>query len=61
MNDQSVIGSAKAGTAGGILTILLVNITASDILKTAVMASIGAVVSFFISMFLKYLISKKRK
>lgn len=61
MNDQSIIGSAKAGTAGGIITILLVNITASDILKTTVMACIGAVVSFFISMLLKYLISRFRR
>lgn len=61
MNDQSIIGSAKAGTAGGIITILLVNITGPDIIKTAIMACIGAIVSFFISMLLKYIISRFRK
>ncbi|HMI77186.1 MAG TPA: hypothetical protein VK484_00250 [Ferruginibacter sp.] len=61
MNDQSVIGSAKMGTAGGIITILLVNINAADIIKTAVMAGIGAAVSFFISMLLKYWLGRWRK
>jgi|GEM_PF-1950169 len=33
----------------------------SDVLKTAVLAATGAVVSFFISMFLRYCIRKWRK
>ena len=61
MNDQPVIGSAKMGTAGGIITILLINISAADLIKTAVLAGIGAVVSFFISMLLKYWLSRWRK
>ena len=61
MNDQPVIGSAKMGTAGGILTIILMNINAADILKTAVLAAIGAVVSFFISILLKYWLTRWRK
>ncbi len=61
MNDQPLIGSAKMGTAGGIITILLVNITAADMVKTAVLAGIGAVVSFFISVLLKYWLSRWRK
>lgn len=61
MNDQPVIGSAKMGTAGGIITILLINISAADLIKTAVLAGIGAVVSFFISMLLKYWLTRWRK
>ncbi len=61
MNDQSLIGSAKMGTAGGIITILLINISAADLIKTAVLAGIGAVVSFFISMLLKYWLNRWRK
>ena len=61
MNDQSVIGSAKMGIAGGIITILLINISAADLIKTAVLAGIGAVVSFFISMLLKYWLTRWRK
>ena len=61
MSDQPLTGSAKAGTAGGIITTLLVSISTSDIIKTAVMACIGTTVSFFISMVLKYLITRLRK
>ncbi|HEX7905830.1 MAG TPA: hypothetical protein VF487_18290 [Chitinophagaceae bacterium] len=43
----------KAGTFGGVLTILLANINSSDIVKTMVMAAIGAIVSFVISHALK--------
>lgn len=61
MNDQVNTGSAKAGTAGGIITTLLVSINTTDIIKTAVMACIGATVSFFISMALKYIVTRLRK
>jgi urea transporter len=61
MNDQSAIGSAKMSTVGGILTVIFMNINAVDIMKTAVLATIGAVVSFFISILLKYLLSRWRK
>ena len=61
MGDQTYIASAKIGTAGGLITVLLVNITAADVIKTAVMAAIGAATSFFISVLLKYCISRWRK
>lgn len=61
MSDHSAIGSAKMSMAGGILTVIFMNIQAADIIKTIVLASIGAVVSFFISMVLKYFISRWRK
>jgi mannitol-specific phosphotransferase system IIBC component len=53
MNETS---HTKAGTAGGTLTILLANINSDDVIKTMVMAMIGAVVSFIVSHVLKKLV-----
>ncbi len=61
MSDQSVIGSAKMGTIGGFITALFVNINPADLLNTAVMAATGAIVSFFVSILLKYCINRWRK
>ena len=52
---------AKAGTAGGTLLSIFVNIHSGDILRTAVLAAIGAVVSFGITLLLKSLIRRFRK
>ena len=43
----------KAGTFGGVLTILLANINSGDVLKTVVMAGVGGAVSFVVSHILK--------
>jgi mannitol-specific phosphotransferase system IIBC component len=61
MNDASVTPASKAGTAGGILTILLANINSGEILKTIALAAIGAVVSFTVSIFLKWMIRRVKK
>lgn len=61
MNEQTLSGSAKMGTAGGFITVLLMNITADDLIRTAVLAGTGAAVSFFISVLLKYCMSRWRK
>lgn len=50
MNEYSY---TKTGTIGGTLTIIIANITSGDILKTAVLAGIGAVVSFGVSLVMK--------
>jgi mannitol-specific phosphotransferase system IIBC component len=47
-----------AGTAGGTLLTIFANIHSEDVIKTAVLACIGAVVSFMISLFIKWM-SKK--
>lgn len=52
--------SMKAGTAGGLLFVLL-NVTSAELLKTAVLASIGAAVSFTVSMILKMIVRKMRR
>lgn len=48
--------TAKAGTCTGTLVIILANINSSDVFKTAVLAGIGAAVSFAVSLFLKVLV-----
>ena len=51
-------GHVKISTAGGILTILIANINAADILKTILLGIIGTVISFFTSALLKYWFSR---
>ena len=48
--------STKAGTIGGTLMGLFCNLHAEDLVKTATLASLGAVVSFLVSVALKALI-----
>ena len=61
MADQLLTGHTKYGTLGGIITIFLVNITSGDIVRTIVLTSVGAFVSFTISFALKYCLKKWRK
>ena len=53
--------SALIGTAGGTFLSVLPNIHSVDILKTVILATIGAIVSFTISLLLKFLIRKHKK
>lgn len=48
-------------TAGGTFLSVLPNIDSVDILKTIILATIGAIVSFTISLLLKFLIRKHKK
>lgn len=50
----------KAGTIGGFTLSILPNLTSADVFKTIVLAFIGAVVSFGVTVFLKRLTSKKK-
>jgi hypothetical protein len=50
--------STKVATAGGTLLTFLGNIQTEDIIKTVVLSIIGAVVSFCVSMGLKWLVRK---
>lgn len=50
----------KTGTAGGTLTILFANIHTDDLVKTAVLAAVGATVSLVVSFVLKKLFGKKK-
>lgn len=46
------------GTVSGTVLTVVMNIGSSDIIKTVVLAALGAVVSFFISLLLKWLFRK---
>jgi mannitol-specific phosphotransferase system IIBC component len=56
MPEHLLSGGTKAGTMGGTLLIILANISTADLLKTAVLAAVGAVVSFGVSLLLKRLL-----
>ena len=46
----------RAGTVGGFLFAIFMQIHSADILKTALLAAVAAVVSFLVSFGLKYLV-----
>lgn len=54
-------GGTVAGTASGTILTIFANIHSEDIVKTAVLAIIGAVVSFSISLALKWMSRKMRR
>ena len=56
MNEPFFTSGTKMGTAAGTIIILLANISSGDIIKTMILAGIGAVVSFFISLLLRKLV-----
>jgi hypothetical protein len=49
------------GTVTGTVLTVLVNIGSSDIIKTVILAALGAVVSFSVSLLLKWLVKKFKK
>ena len=53
--------STAMGTAGGTFLSVLPNLHSEDVLKTVILASVGAVVSFSISLALKFFIKKHEK
>ncbi len=58
---MSVNQPTLMGTAGGTLLSLMATIGSSDVIKTIVLASIGATVSFLVSLLLKCLFKKHKK
>ncbi len=51
----------KIGTAGGTLLSIVPNITSIDILRTIILAFVGAFVSFFVTLLLKWITKCKEK
>jgi len=49
------------GTCGGTFLSVLPNLSSADIFRTIVLAIVGAIVSFSISLLLKYLSKKHKK
>lgn len=58
---MTVNQSTLMGTAGGTLLSVMANIGSSDIVKTIVLAMVGAIVSFTVSLLLKCLFKKYKK
>ena len=46
-------GQTRAGTAGGLALVLWVQVSGADLAKTALLAAVGAAVSFGVSVALK--------
>ena len=61
MMNQVFDNNTKAGTAGGTILTIIFNITSEDLIKTAVLAAIGAVISFSVTLLLKFLLKKIKK
>ena len=61
MMNQVFDNNTKAGTAGGTILTIIFNITSEDLIKTAVLAAIGAVISFSVTLLLKFLLKKVKK
>jgi uncharacterized membrane protein YgaE (UPF0421/DUF939 family) len=59
--NHHIEGGTILGTVSGTGLTVLANIGSSDIFKTVVLAAIGAVVSFCVSVSLKWLAKKLRK
>ena len=49
------------GTVSGTVLTVAVNIGSSDLLKTVILAALGAVVSFSVSLLLKYIAKRLKK
>jgi hypothetical protein len=59
--DMSSLSETRAGTLGGTLLVLLCSLKPAQILETAVLAAVGAGVSFVVSFALKALLKKVKK
>lgn len=60
MNNSTHSGTILGTVSGTVLTVA-VNIGSSDIVKTGVLAAFGAVVSFSVSLLLKWLIKLRKR
>ena len=54
-------GNTLSGTVGGTLLVMLVQISAGEVMKTICLAAIGAIVSFGVSVLLKWMINRTGK
>jgi hypothetical protein len=52
--------STIVGTVSGTFLSILPNLHSEDVLKTVILAALGAVISFIITLLLKYLIKKHK-
>ncbi|UPQ78276.1 hypothetical protein M0M57_11670 [Flavobacterium azooxidireducens] len=59
MNSQT--NSTLVGTVGGTFLSMVPNLNSEDLIRTVILATVGAIVSFSISVLLKYLCRKHKK
>ena len=59
--NQHFDNTTKAGTAGGTLLTIFANISSEDVIKTIILADIGAAVNYTVTIFLKALTKKMKK
>jgi len=60
-NHTHIESGTILGTVSGTVLTVLVNIGSSDVIKTVVLAALGAVVSFSVSVLLKWLVKKFKR
>ena len=53
--------TTKAGTAAGTLLTIFANINSADLVKTGILAAVGAIVSFCVTILLKALMKRFKK
>lgn len=53
--------STRAGTIGGTLLVIIIQINSEELLKTGILAAIGASVSFGVTLLLKMVVQRMRK
>jgi len=53
--------TTKAGTAAGTLLTIFANINSADLVKTGILAAVGAIVSFCVTILLKALLRRLKK
>ena len=58
---MSHISNQSAGTCGGTILAVVGVIDPNDMLKTAILAAIGAIVSFIVSALMKRIFKSKKK
>ncbi|WP_295336795.1 hypothetical protein [Flavobacterium sp.] len=58
---MSTNNSTFVGTVGGTFLSVLPNINSTDVLKTVILAGLGAIVSFVLSLILKRVLKKHKK
>ena len=61
MDNGPFMTNTRTGTAGGTLLVTLLNVNFSDLLETAILAAVGAAVSYLVSVGMKRLLRKRPK
>lgn len=61
LREMTASNPTLMGTAGGTFLSVVPNLNSEDVLKTVLLAAVGAIVSFGISMVLKFVIKKYKE